>query len=282
MVGVGAHKLAAQQPRHWGPTHKQLLLCTRANVVVRRSVWRTQAAADMKLVSGQELDEDFTGLADGEGYMSVAGFGSLLSERSARTTFPSLVNFRVAKVRDYRRVFAHCADIFYQRGIARADTGEVSSLSCEPCPGQSIVVAVFEVKVEDGFVQAFIEREHEFRFVAVEPLGLDDEPIGRMAVLCARFSDEEYKARRCPPDEFQRRWGAHGIDRIWRDDILPCRVYLRHCVLAAKSLGPAALESFLDNTFLADRKITIRQHLQRNPSIMEERPPPELEGRYSG
>ena len=37
-----------------------------------------------------------------------------------------------------------------------------------------------------------------------------------------------------------------------RTDVLPCRCYLRHCVLAARGRGsPAALDSFLDDTFLA-------------------------------
>lgn len=44
-----------------------------------------------------------------------------------------------------------------------------------------------------------------------------------------------------------------------RDDILPCRVYLRHCVLAAKACGEVAYASFLDQTYLADRKTTIRE-----------------------
>lgn len=30
--------------------------------------------------------------------MTIAGFGSLLSERSARSTFPDLTNFRVGRV----------------------------------------------------------------------------------------------------------------------------------------------------------------------------------------
>ncbi len=168
--------------------------------------------------------------------MSVAGFGSLLSERSARTTFPNLINFRMGRVcleglsracmayhntregvgpfipphytpphhitpllpfpltppyhtpqlRGYRRVFAHCADIFYARGIARPETGEVSSLSCEPScePEQDIIVAVFEVQAggSEGFVEAFIQREHEFRFVAVEPENMDGSSMGRLAV----------------------------------------------------------------------------------------------------
>lgn len=39
--------------------------------------------------------------------MTVAGFGSLLSETSARSTFPQLRNFRQGRLRGWRRVFAH-------------------------------------------------------------------------------------------------------------------------------------------------------------------------------
>jgi hypothetical protein len=47
---------------------------------------------------------------------------------------------------------------------------------------------------------------------------------------------------RVPPQRLQRltsvlgrgRARRHGVDSIWRDDVLPCRTYLRHCVLAAK------------------------------------------------
>ena len=46
----------------------------------------------------------------------MLGFGSLLSERSSRYTAPNLQNFRLARVRGWRRVFAHCAPIFFERG----------------------------------------------------------------------------------------------------------------------------------------------------------------------
>ena len=92
------------------------------------------AAAPRALPHGAELDDDFTGLACDQGLMTIAGFGSLLSERSARSTFPDLDNFRLARVTGWRRVFAHACDIFYARGIARPDTGEVSSLSVEEHP----------------------------------------------------------------------------------------------------------------------------------------------------
>jgi hypothetical protein len=49
-------------------------------------------------------------------YITILGFGSLLSERSSRTTFPDLRNFRLGRVKDYRRIFGHPASIFFQRG----------------------------------------------------------------------------------------------------------------------------------------------------------------------
>ncbi|KAI8472730.1 MAG: hypothetical protein J3K34DRAFT_412916 [Monoraphidium minutum] len=239
-------------------------------------------AAAPRLRPGDELDDSFAGLAGPGGLFTVAGFGSLLSERSARSTFPELQNFRAARLRGWRRVFAHTADVFFARGIARPETGEISSLSCEPAAGADIVVALFEVPFSPDAVRAFIAREHEFRFVAVQPESLDGGKQEQLAVLCARNTDSEYRARRCPPDEWARRWGVRGVDRVWRDDVLPCRVYLRHCVLAAASLGAEAHASFLDATTLADRRTTVRQYLAAHPGIMEELPPPELAARYSG
>ncbi|KAL6757989.1 hypothetical protein V8C86DRAFT_2609319 [Haematococcus lacustris] len=230
-----------------------------------------------------ELDDSFSGLQDRRGLFTVAGFGSLLSITSARSTFPNLINFRPGKVVGWRRVFAHTADIFFTRGIARPDTGEISSLSLEPCPGSSVVVSLFQLPYNADTVAAFIAREQEFKFVAVTPHSLQGEPQYELrAVVCARWNDEDYKARRCPPEEWQRRWAPHGITRVWREDVLPCRVYLRHCVLASRSLGPEATESFLDDTVLADRVTSVRQWLHRHPSIMDEEPPADLVGRYSG
>uniref|UniRef100_J3M6A0 Uncharacterized protein n=1 Tax=Oryza brachyantha TaxID=4533 RepID=J3M6A0_ORYBR len=160
---------------------------------------------------------------------------------------------------------------------------EFSSLSVEPCEGELIIVTVFEIKEEE--VPAFIEREHEFRFLAVVPEGLDGVPYANPAVVCARYSDEEYFQVRCKGSKeiYDQRYGRYNIDRIWRDDILPCRVYLRHCVLAAKNLGEPAYSNFLDHTYLGDRKTTIREYLATTGAgIMEEEPPESLKSRYGG
>ncbi|KAJ1262510.1 hypothetical protein BS78_09G113400 [Paspalum vaginatum] len=226
---------------------------------------------------------DFAAVAAPGGRFSIVGFGSLLSERSARSTFPDLEGFRVAALRGFRRVFAHAAPIFFERGIAIESTKEFSSLSVERCEGELIVVTVFEIKEEE--VPAFIEREHEFRFLAVVPEGLDGVPFTNRAVVCARYSDEEYFQERCQGSKeiYNQRYGRYNIDKIWRDDILPCRLYLRHCVLAAKNLGEPAYSNFLDHTYLGDRKTTIREYLATaGAGIMEEDPPESLRSRYGG
>ena len=111
--------------------------------------------------------------------ITILGFGSLLSLKSARLTFPTLRNFRLGRVPNHRRVFAHPASIFFQRGIANMDTLEMSSLSCEYVEGSSFVCSVFEVPNEglsatgagsdDNWVpsQAYLEREEEFEIAMV-------------------------------------------------------------------------------------------------------------------
>ncbi|XP_047959171.1 uncharacterized protein LOC125204529 [Salvia hispanica] len=226
---------------------------------------------------------DFDQIVSADELVSVCGFGSLLSERSARSTFPDLINFRIAKLNGFRRVFAHAAPIFFERGIAKPETKEISSLSVEPCESETLIVTTFEIQKSE--IPAFIEREHEFRFLAVIPETLNGLFYTTPAVLCARYSDEEYFLNRCKGSEdilFQR-YGKYGITKIWMDDILPCRAYLRHCVLAAKNLSDMAYDNFLDHTFLGDRTTTIREYLATSGSgIMEEEPPEDLKHRYGG
>lgn len=54
-------------------------------------------------------------------------------------------------------------------------------------------------------------------------------------------------------------------------------------MLAAKNLGEAIYDNFLDHTFLGDRKTTVREYLKTTGSgIMEEEPPEPLKIRYGG
>ena len=230
-----------------------------------------------------------------DGATTILGFGSLLSETSARTTFPNLQSFRLGQIDGYRRVFDHPASIFFQRNIANKDTKEMSSLSTEPCPGSSFLCSVFEVDDEllsrDGVpTVAYMEREEEFAFelVPYKEISLncnnDDElPFG---LLCTSSNDDTYMER-WGQQRFNDHYLKYGISSTWDDwdessGLKPCGVYLRHCVLAAETLGQRCLDSFLDDTYLIDRKTTIRDYLKCNPNLMETLPPASLIGRYSG
>ena len=49
--------------------------------------------------------------------VTLIGFGSLLSEQSSRSTFPTLHSFRLGRVQGFRRLFRHPAAIFFERGM---------------------------------------------------------------------------------------------------------------------------------------------------------------------
>jgi hypothetical protein len=74
-------------------------------------------------------------------------------------------------------VFAHTCDIFFERGIARLETLEVSSLSVEEAPGHELIVTLFEVEATKESVQ-----------VGGGPSGLLEFPSARSQALHSRTS----------------------------------------------------------------------------------------------
>ena len=238
--------------------------------------------------------------------ITILGLGSLLSERSARTTFPNLSNFRLGRVPNYRRVFGHPASIFFSRGIANMETKEISSLSAEYVnpndngegsrniqQSSGFICSIFEVPnddmMHDGIPsRAFMEREEEFNIIEVEYIELESsqsEKQQNVGILCTSSTDEAY-IERWGKQRFEDNYRKYGIERIWGwpydSGLRPCAVYLRHCYLAAKSMGEICLNSFLDETYLVDRTTTVRQYLEQHPEVLSTMPPESLVGRYSG
>lgn len=167
-----------------------------------------------------------------------------------------------------------------QVGVAIWETMEMGSLSVEPVNqgwncANAMPVTLFESPSTPESRKAFVEREHEFRFVKVYP-----EAEERPAVLCCKGSNQLVRGRCGTEAEFRERYGQYGLEQVWRKDVLPCRPYLRHCVLAAEKLG--IKEEFLASTFLSDGETSLHAYLEQNPSIMSEEPPVSLEDRYGG
>jgi hypothetical protein len=132
-----------------------------------------------------------------------------------------------------------------------------------------------------------LAREEEFGFAVVNFEELCGAGGIGTGIVCTSCTDDIYFAR-WGKSKFSQRYGPHGIFSIWDDwnrpdsGILPCSVYLRHVYLAAQNAGEVMLRSLLDETFLVDRKTTIRQYLEDHPEVITTEPPASVKGRYDG
>jgi hypothetical protein len=245
--------------------------------------------------------------------ITILGFGSLLSEKSSRLTFPTLINFRLVRVPNYQRMFAHPTSIFFQRKIANRSTLEMASLSCEYNPNCSFIATAFDIPVSEMMdvttntytpKSEFVQREEEFAIIPVPYLEppYDDSTNNnvvsttnttgtskkyRVGMICAKSSDEIYLAK-WGHEQFQVRYQQYGISKIWNYpstfiSIKPCTIYLYHCYMASKNMGQECHDSFLDETYLVDRTTTLRQYLSDHPTLFHNlQIPPELQDRYCG
>jgi hypothetical protein len=166
-------------------------------------------------------------------------------------------------------------------------------LSVEPADGFSFCGTAFSLH-EGVDASSLLTREEEFGFEVVEfeELGGIGGGTGISAgtgtgIVCTSSTDAIYFAR-WGKSKFSQRYSPHGIFSIWDDwnrpdsGILPCSVYLRHVYLAAQNAGEEMLRSLLDETFLVDRKTTIRQYLEGHPEVLTTEPPDSVKGRYDG
>eukprot|EP00316_Scyphosphaera_apsteinii_P025159 CAMPEP_0119321160 /NCGR_PEP_ID=MMETSP1333-20130426/54614_1 /TAXON_ID=418940 /ORGANISM="Scyphosphaera apsteinii, Strain RCC1455" /LENGTH=148 /DNA_ID=CAMNT_0007328073 /DNA_START=165 /DNA_END=607 /DNA_ORIENTATION=+ len=143
----------------------------------------------------------------------------------------------MARVKGFRRIFAHSPSIFIQRQIANCETLEMASLSAEPMDGAEFVCTAFEV-VDEG-LDAFREREEEFELKFVEYSNLDGSPAGA-GLLCVCSTDDAY-VKQWGQERFDELYTRKGLKTIWHwqlsSGLRPCAAYLRHCVLASQRLG---------------------------------------------
>jgi hypothetical protein len=166
------------------------------------------------------------------------------------------------------------------RHVARDDL-RCSSLSIEPCPGASLVAAAFTVDMNEAQWSAFCEREEEYK-IATVPLHAassteqGDMPVGE-GIACINSTDDDLAPGLLEELALPTLWH-------WAPDsgLRPATVYLRHCLLAARAMG--CEDSFLDETWLVDRKTSLRRYLAQVgvDSVLNCHVPAALQGRYGG
>jgi hypothetical protein len=188
-------------------------------------------------------------------------------------------------------VFGHPASIFFRNGIADLPSRQIASADAEYDPGNpGFVVSAFEIQNDEVTASdqpslALQKREAAYDFCKVPLLSLDGCCPESKGWLSIRSTDDSYISK-WGQERFQTQYVSYGLETIWNwppdSGMLPCAVYLRHCYLAAKSGGLECFESFLDESFLNDRKTTIRWYLEENPHVLDALPPPGLLDRYNG
>ncbi|MCV6587972.1 MAG: gamma-glutamylcyclotransferase [Marinobacterium sp.] len=205
----------------------------------------------------------------------MVGYGSLLSETSARETVPELTNFRLVEVPGYRRIFNKVGIVFFSRYNINPDSLEIASCSTEEAPESAMICSQFEVP-ESAF-EALYEREHRFRWIEVETI--DSRGKVQLGRMCSGWNDRDYRLNKCVTEaEYQYRVGQYYRGAIWRDDILPHPDYLTFCLQSAEQAGSEVLANFMDTTFLADGLTPVRQYLMQAPNLTGWR---NIETRYS-
>lgn len=201
--------------------------------------------------------------------ISVAGYGSLLSEASARETVPGLQNFRLVKVSGYRRVFNKVGIVFISRHGADADSLQIASCSTQADSESSIICSQFECS-EDEFLELY-EREHRFRWIEVSTellASATGSELPSLARMCSGFSDTDYRLNKCiTPAEYHRRVGQYYQGELWRTDILPFPRYLFFCLQAAATQSKEVVDNFLDTSYLADGVTTVREYVSSTPEL---------------
>lgn len=197
--------------------------------------------------------------------ITVVGYASLLSYESAKQTVPNLKNFRLAKVKGYKRIFNKVEIVFFRMDKIDASDIKISTCTTQQDKRYEIICTLFECN-EDEFLDIY-EREHGFKWVYVN---CEEENSATKARICTEYNDEEYFLNKCITyREYYRRVEQYYTGKIWRDDILPYPRYLKHCLKAAHDHGEEVFNNFIDTSFLANGKTTIRSYLESNQDLMD-------------
>jgi len=127
-----------------------------------------------------------------DGYVTIAGYGSLLSEASARMSCPSLRNFRVGTVNGYVRIFnlvsVHCT--FTQHGWA---TKEVASVVTRPRDCTVLVCSLFEIPTNE--LVAYCDREYKYQYDIVYAHDMRTPDVDIPTLMCTEFNQDGFEAR---------------------------------------------------------------------------------------
>ena len=192
----------------------------------------------------------------------IIGYGSLVSEDSARGTCPNLKDFQLGYIKGYRRIF----DLVASHSITNhgVDPSEKTLASCYAAPHKTapnMLISSFEISNEK-FVP-LLSRECEYYAEQTTIYSIDGRPNGTGDIFVGFGNDEAMYAAK-GKDVIQRLWPAYWQKYkgpYYGADKLPCPIYLKKCLVPYSNIGQEALNNFIDTSALAN-ETPLRQYLK--------------------
>eukprot|EP01095_Lingulamoeba_sp_RSL-Kostka_P005228 TRINITY_DN16566_c0_g1_i1.p1 TRINITY_DN16566_c0_g1~~TRINITY_DN16566_c0_g1_i1.p1 ORF type:complete len:269 (+),score=62.68 TRINITY_DN16566_c0_g1_i1:39-845(+) len=231
--------------------------------------------------------------------VTIIGYGSLLSLKSAKRTCKSISNFRSGEVIGYERCFNLVSIWGIKNNISDLETNEIAAVSTRQIEESNndkkrMFVSIFDINKNE--LEYYLERESRYEFDIVDVVDLsqpllddnnDNEETNNerrykiiKALICVQSNDERYKENKFmidnvfQSDEYYEKIGQYYDGKLWKlndeeieEDIYPMRGYLNLCLNAAYELGSEkGLNNFLDTSFLNRKsKTSIREYLEEFP-----------------
>lgn len=199
-----------------------------------------------------------------EDSISFIGFGSLLSEKSARITCPNLSNFRLAKVKGYRRIFNFVHPLLIAENSLQDVQMKLSGLNAYPCEQTELVVSVFDIPNAEWPQLKSREVGYNIKLTTYEELSSHHKG---QAYICEGYPCDNTMAKDHP--EFINSVREYYTESIIRPDLLPMPLYLKHCLDAARNHNEDVYNNFLDTSYLGDGITTIRKYLEQTPEALQ-------------
>ncbi len=198
-------------------------------------------------------------------YVTVAGYGSLLSEPSAKTSCPSLKNYRLGILPNWQRIFNKVHPFLLETESTLPCLKRSAAVTIRPATGINTQVALIDIPEDE--LDHYFRREHDYDFTDVTVKLTDGSTIS--ALTCISFKNEEDYIARCSERSTQI-WAEirqkHNYDGpVYCDDILPDTAYITRITNHLKNEleNPELLADFLDNSWLADGKTTLREYVKQ-------------------
>jgi hypothetical protein len=203
------------------------------------------------------------------GRINIIGLGSLMSQKSASLTCPSVENFQLVTVKGHKRVFNKTNSPAILKGRAPRDDKKYACLSVVPDHmSKDMIVSCFSIDQKDW--KSFVDREFEYD---LRTLDFIHPQTNREESAVACFGDfksdmdcEELCRQDSDPVRYQK-WSDFKEKYngpMWREDLLPEDSYLSDCLRVTQKLGDDIYNNFIDTTYLGDGRTTIRDYMDND------------------